>query len=130
MAEEDKALGKSIEEFMQGLDNYVELEPDAVNSETQLILNWGRKGFGFGMLSFFDRDGVIECDNECMSRESCRAFLQAFIDGTPSTEQLPPMLLRYGSAEALLDASTPSHPGPDWLGPMDDIEKEPPQDRD
>lgn len=118
MTDDAKPLGASIDEFMQGLDDYVELEPDAVNSETQLILNWGRKGFGFGQLSFFERDGALVCDNECLSREFCNGVLEQFT-ATMSSGDLPPLMRRFQTIGALLDACTPTSPGPDWPAPKE-----------
>ena len=104
---------------MQGIDDYAELEPDAVNSETQLILNWGRKGVGFGQLSFFMTDAGLVCDNECMDRAFCKGVLDQLFEALAPADECPPLLCRFKSSDALLDACTPHHPGPDWPAPKE-----------
>lgn len=116
---EPKSFDEAARELVDAVEDFVDLEPGAVNSERQLILAWGIKGFGFGQLCFFDRGGTFECDNETMSRTTCKRILDRFVDGLPSTEQLPPLMLRFQTVDALLDACTPHHPGPDWQGPKE-----------
>lgn len=99
----------SLQDFFDGMVDFTGLDPDAANTERQLILNWSRKGRGFGMLSFFDRDGYIECDNEAMGRAFCRKVLLDFVDGLKPGEPLPPLLARFQTVDALLDASRPTH---------------------
>lgn len=45
-----------------------------------VYFNWGKEGFGFGQLSFHQVDGKIKCMNECMSRETVRELMHAFVD--------------------------------------------------
>ncbi len=40
------------------------------------VVRWGARGIGFGELSFSIKDGVVHCDNECMSRRFCRGALR------------------------------------------------------
>ena len=42
--------------------------------------SWGASGFGFGQTDISLRDGVIEVDNECMSRETIRKIFHALVD--------------------------------------------------
>lgn len=100
-------MAASIEEFLQGFEDYVELEAEALNDAGHLVLNWGRKGIGFGQLSFQTRDGVLVCDNEAMGRAFCKGILdQAFEQWAPVAE-VAPLLHRFGSSDALLDAIDP-----------------------
>lgn len=114
---EKPQLPASVVDFLKALDDYTELDPEAASTPTQLIINWGRKGTGFGMLSFFERDGKLECDNECMGRKFCKGVLMAFCNGGQYGEALPPLLARFDTektrtheqmVDALLDACTPT----------------------
>ncbi len=41
---------------------------------------WGVHDFGFGTTTFYYEDGVLKCDNECISKESIKKLLCAFVD--------------------------------------------------
>jgi len=121
VSHDDQTLGASIEDFMQGLEDFTEIVPEAT-SETCLLVNWARKGVGFGQLSFWERDGVLWCDNEAMSRTFCKGVLEELLANVPE-DDWPPLVRRFDGAsnrfDALLDACTPHHPGPDWPAPKE-----------
>jgi len=94
---------------------YAVLEEGAANDSAQLCISWGADGWGFGQLTFYAVGGQhgLTCDNECMSRRFCKTVLEKLTEGM-SYGDLPPLIRRYQSLDALLDDSNPRHPGPDW----------------
>lgn len=110
----ERDLGDGIRAFFEGQEDYAELEPGATNDESQLLINWGKKGFGFGQLLFYVKDGVLTCDNECMSREFCKGVLEKLTEPM-SYGDLPPLIRQYQTLDALLDAAVPRHPTRDWV---------------
>lgn len=96
-----------IARFVNAVEDYVELEPDAVNSATQLIINWGKKGVGFGMLCLFEKDGEFSVDNEMMGKDFCKWVLERLIEN-PNLP-MPPLLARFQTIDALLDVAQPTH---------------------
>ncbi len=94
-----------VERFVQSVEDYAELDPEATQSEEQLVINWGKKGCGFGMLVFYEKDGAFWVDNETMGKPFCKAVLERLI-ANPNVPT-PPLLARFQTIDALLDASTP-----------------------
>lgn len=109
MREKDDA----VQAIVDAVDDYTELYPGVESTPTQLIIGWGRKGVGWGMLSFFEKDGVFECDNECMGRQFCKVVLERLTEGM-SYADLPPLMQRFQTIDALLDACKPTSPRGDW----------------
>ena len=53
-----------------------------------ILFQWGVKEFGFGEISFhYNKDGELECDNECMSKEFIKAILCDFVDRSKLMEE-------------------------------------------
>jgi hypothetical protein len=50
-------------------------------------LQWGAVGIGFGEFTFFYRNGVLMCDNECMSKEFVKKALCAMVDNCTSVDE-------------------------------------------
>jgi hypothetical protein len=93
--------------------SHAEVDADAENSASQLLVNWDAEGWGFGQLLIYEQDGGVHADNECMSKRFCLTVLEKLIEGKPP-EQWPPMVRLHGSCESLLDKATPRNSGPDW----------------
>jgi hypothetical protein len=85
----------------------------AVSDETQLCIDWGASAWGWGMLTFHREGDRLVCDNECMSRRFCKTVLAKLVEGFEGRE-LPPLLGRFPSLDALLEAAEPKNPAPDW----------------
>jgi hypothetical protein len=114
----EKPTGEAaLRAFMEGVEDYAEIEPECLNDEGHLIINWGRKGCGFGQLTFYTRDGVLGCDNECMGRAFCKSVLDALFEQLAPADDLPPLLCRFRSSDALLNAAVPHHATDDWGNP-------------
>lgn len=57
----------------------------AASIEVELLqsvyLNWSASGIGFGQLYFYqDKNGIIRCDNEMMSKDFIKLALCALVD--------------------------------------------------
>ena len=92
-----------------------EIDPDAFSDEGHLVIRWTAKRWGFGLLSFQTEGGVLCCDNECMSRRFCRTVLDKLTEKM-SHGDLPPLVRRYQTIDALLEATVPRDPMADWGG--------------
>src|SRR5262245_8997072 len=104
-----------IQALMDALDDYVELDGDIAQDERSMAFNWGKKGHGFGMLVFgYDADGVLRCSNETMSRAFCKSVIGYYLDHLQPGSCLPPLLARFQSVDALLDAAVPYQRPKDW----------------
>jgi hypothetical protein len=44
------------------------------------VFSWSIKGFGFGELRFFMRDGKTVCDSEYLSKEVVKQILNVLVD--------------------------------------------------
>lgn len=86
----------------------------APSDETQLYIDWGAEGWGWGTLNFYTRDGVLHCDNECMSRRFCKTVLERLV---AEIGREPALLRLHGSIDALLTEAVPLNPAPDWPAP-------------
>jgi len=53
---------------------------DGCEVQGTATFNWGLKGFGFGMLHFYMKDGKLHCDNECMKPETVKKILNMMVD--------------------------------------------------
>ena len=49
-------------------------------AKTPIQFCWGMNGFGWGTTTFYYENGVLKCDNECMSKEMIKQLLCAFVD--------------------------------------------------
>jgi hypothetical protein len=61
---------------------YSELEKD-----TAFCIQWVATDIGFGEFTFFYRDGILMCDNECMSKEFVKKALCAMVDNCTSVDE-------------------------------------------
>lgn len=114
MSDKADLCASDADAFIASVDDYTELSRDAVQSDQQLVIDWGRKGVGFGMLMFYERDGALGCDNEGMGRAFCKGVLMALAESL-GYAPMPPMLLRFTGdtyeerIDKLLDACPPRH---------------------
>jgi hypothetical protein len=106
-----------LDAFMNAQRDYVEIDPEGLNDSGHLLINWGRKGAGFGQLAFYTRGGVLGCDNECMGRAFCKSVLDKLFEQCAPADECPPLLCRFKSSDALLDAAVPDHVTYDWGNP-------------
>lgn len=51
------------------------------------MFEWGIEKFGFGTTTFYYKDGILKCDNECMSKEFIKAILCDFVDKAEFIDQ-------------------------------------------
>lgn len=63
-----------------GLQKYFDQFEDGVALHDRFGLDWSLKGCGFGQLYFYEKDGKIYCQNECMSREAVRHIMNTLVD--------------------------------------------------
>ncbi len=63
----------SIQDFLDKCDNKITL-PQPVHIQFSI------KGFGFGELYFHEKDNVIHCENECMSKDRIKQILSQMVD--------------------------------------------------
>lgn len=59
---------------------------DGVSLHGPFGIDWSLKGIGFGQFYFYEKDGKIYCNNECMSKESIKRALNAMVDQCELTE--------------------------------------------
>lgn len=59
---------------------------DGVSLHKPFSLDWSLKGIGFGQFYFYEKEGRIYCDNECMSKESIKRVLSAMVDQCELTD--------------------------------------------
>ena len=45
-----------------------------------VVFRWNVEKVGFGEISFYYKDGKLECNNECMSKEFIKEILCDFVD--------------------------------------------------
>lgn len=45
-----------------------------------VVLTFAEEGFGFGEITFSKSDGKLYCNSECMSKETVKRMLAAFVD--------------------------------------------------
>jgi hypothetical protein len=64
--------------MFENLENYCE-PTDTIH------INFGVKGFGFGELYIYIKDGILYCDNECMSKETIKEILNIMVDNCELT---------------------------------------------
>lgn len=58
-------------------------------SFSPILISWSVEGVGFGEYAFWQEDGKIYCDNECMSRESVKKVLCMMVDQAVFPEERP-----------------------------------------
>ena len=64
----------SIKKFLDSCDNYCDVKGTA-------LFEFSKAGFGFGQIYFFvGDDGKTHCNNECMSKETVKDFMNMLID--------------------------------------------------
>lgn len=51
-----------------------------VQDKAHIIVGWGRKGWGFGEVTFIVKDGKLICDSELMGRDFIKKVLVALVD--------------------------------------------------
>lgn len=59
---------------------------DGADLSNPFTVNWTLKGIGFGQFYFYEKDGVLYCDNEMMSKESIKRVLCTMVDQCKLTE--------------------------------------------
>ncbi len=57
-------------------------------SVTDFTISWSAKGVGFGEFSFYTEDGVLHCDNECMSKHFIMSTLIAMVEKAQLTNDI------------------------------------------
>lgn len=57
-----------------------ELNKAEIELDKPLHLMWAVNDVGFGQFYFYEKDGKIHCDNECMSKEFIKKVLNDMID--------------------------------------------------
>lgn len=45
-----------------------------------LVVGWSRKGVGFGQFHFYEKDGQLHIENECMGKEFIKSILTTMVD--------------------------------------------------
>ena len=64
----------SIKKFLDCCNNYCDVNGTA-------LFEFSKAGFGFGQIYFFiGDDGKTHCNNECMSKETVKDFMNMLID--------------------------------------------------
>lgn len=64
----------SIQDFLDKCENKITLHES-------VHIGFSVKGFGFGELQFYETDdGIIHCNNECMSKERIKQILSLMVD--------------------------------------------------
>jgi len=53
-----------------------------MGAETFAQFSWSKPGLGFGSISFYEMDGTLYCDNECMSKEFIKERLCKMVDNS------------------------------------------------
>jgi hypothetical protein len=81
MSERDEA----IQRVLDGQPDYCGPTPDEeqmirMGAEDAICVQWAKPGVGFGNLVFYFKDGVLRCDNECMSKEFIKDRLCKMVD--------------------------------------------------
>ena len=54
--------------------------PDEISVPTRFQVAWSKPGVGFGQFEFYEKDGVLYCDNETMNREFIKKVLCDMVD--------------------------------------------------
>lgn len=70
----DKFIDK-VDELFDMLNDHCGL----VNN-TKAYFNWAMKGVGFGEFVFYEKDGIIHIDNECMGKDFIKKALCKMVD--------------------------------------------------
>ena len=60
--------------------------PNYCEPNAGISFSWGKQDCGFGQFYFYVKDGVLYCDNECMSKESIKEILGFMVDNSTLTE--------------------------------------------
>lgn len=63
----------SIQDILDKCENKVTLVQP-------IYLQFSVKGVGFGELYFHEKDSVIQCENECMSKDRIKQILSQMVD--------------------------------------------------
>lgn len=83
---------KFIQERDAGIQRVLDNQPDycgptpdeeqmiLMGAEDAICLQWAKPGAGFGGFVFYFKDGVLRCDNECMSKEFLKDRLNKMVD--------------------------------------------------
>jgi len=53
---------------------------DGVRIGKPFSISWAVKGTGFGSYFFYEKDGQIHCQNECMNKDSIKKVLNMMVD--------------------------------------------------
>lgn len=56
---------------------------DLTSGDGGFMIGWSAMGIGFGELTVSFKDGKIQIDDECMSREFVEAVMKKLIEGMP-----------------------------------------------
>ncbi len=75
----------SIQKFFDSMENKcepVKFEPETGNlANSTAFFSWSQHGRGFGNIYFyFNDEGELHCDNECMSKERIKEILGYMVD--------------------------------------------------
>jgi hypothetical protein len=63
------------------MDKYADLViDDVLFYPTGMKIQWSSQSLGFGEVSFYNQDGQITVDSECMSKEFVKALLAKMVD--------------------------------------------------
>ena len=52
----------------------------------EFTLNWDVEGIGFGQFKFYQKQGVIYCDNETMNKQFIKQVLSNLVDNCILTD--------------------------------------------
>ena len=63
----------SIQDFLDNCENKITIPQP-------IYFQFSVKGFGFGELYFHEKDGIIKCENECMSKDRIKQILSQMVD--------------------------------------------------
>lgn len=63
----------SLIDFLNSCENKIDLYSD-------IDISFSRTGFGFGQLRFYQKDDIIYCDNECMTKDTVKKILAQMVD--------------------------------------------------
>jgi hypothetical protein len=59
---------------------------DSVDLHDKFGIDWSIKGVGFGQFYFYEKDGVMYCDNEIMSKNFIKMVLCKMVDRCELTD--------------------------------------------
>jgi len=59
---------------------YVELSSVINKSQPGIIFNWGCKGFGFGQITLYTKNGKVYIDDEGMDKKFIKQMFNHFLD--------------------------------------------------